>query len=39
MIAANLCGRNFIGCELDKDYYEKSLNRYGELVPSTLPIQ
>lgn len=39
MIAANLCDRLFLGCELDKEYYEKSLNRYGELVPSTLPIQ
>tara|TARA_Y100001938_G_C8077096_1_gene426752 strand:- start:1048 stop:1788 length:741 start_codon:yes stop_codon:yes gene_type:complete len=30
-IACNNTGRKFIGCELDKDYYEKSLERIKEL--------
>ena len=34
MIAAALCNRSFIGSEIDKDYFEKSLERYEELVPS-----
>lgn len=32
MIACEQTGRNFVGCELDKEYYEKSLKRYGELT-------
>ena len=36
MIAATRTGRKFIGCELSKEYYEKSLERYKELVPNTL---
>lgn len=31
MIACQNTGRNFIGCELDKEYYEKSLVRLSEL--------
>ena len=33
MIAAAKAGRKFTGCEIDKDYYEKSKERLGELVP------
>ena len=36
MIAATRTGRKFIGCELSTEYYEKSLERYKELVPNTL---
>ena len=32
MIACEQLGRNFVGCELDKDYYDKSLERCKELV-------
>jgi len=28
-VAAMETGRNFVGCELQKDYYEKSLERLG----------
>ena len=31
MIASELSGRNFVGCEVDKEYYEKSLKRREEL--------
>ena len=30
MIAAAQSDRNFLGCELDKSYYDKSLERYFE---------
>ena len=32
MIASALCNRNFIGCELSKEYYNKSLERLAELT-------
>ena len=31
MIAADKCGRKFVGCEFDKDYYDKSLERLEKL--------
>ena len=37
MIASALCYRNFLGCEIDKEYYQKSIDRYKELVPERLP--
>ena len=36
MIAATRTGRKFTGCELSTEYYDKSLERYKELVPNTL---
>ncbi len=33
MIACNLTDRVFYGCEVDKDYYEKSLQRQEEILP------
>ena len=30
-VACNNTGRKFVGCELDKDYYEKSLERIEKL--------
>ena len=33
MIASARAGRKFTGCELDKDYYEKSKERFENLVP------
>ena len=30
-IAAERCGRNYIGCERDEEYYEKSLTRIEEM--------
>ena len=36
MIAATRTDRKFSGCELSTEYYEKSLERYKELVPNTL---
>jgi len=38
MIAAAQSDRNFLGCELDKSYYDKSLERYRDLVGARLPI-
>lgn len=38
MIAAVQSDRNFLGCELDKSYYDKSLERYRDLVGARLPI-
>ena len=32
MIACELTNRNFVGCELDEEYYSKSLERREELV-------
>jgi DNA modification methylase len=32
MIASALCNRNFIGCELDEDYYNKSKTRLKDLT-------
>lgn len=32
MIACAKSGRDFLGCEKDKDYYEKSLERYEKLI-------
>ena len=32
MIACELTNRNFVGCELDEEYYNKSLERKEELV-------
>jgi len=32
MIAAAKCGRSFAGCELDDDYYEKSVERFKTLT-------
>ena len=29
-VAANNTGRNFIGCELSKEYYDKSIKRIKE---------
>ena len=31
MIASELSGRDFVGCEIDREYYEKSLERKKEL--------
>jgi len=36
MIACNRTDRNFIGCEMDKLYYDKSLERHRELAIATL---
>ena len=36
MIATTRTGRKFTGCELSKEYCDKSLDRYKELVPNTL---
>ena len=36
MIAAAKCKRSFIGSELDAEYYDKSLERFGVLL-GTLP--
>ena len=38
MIAAAQSDRNFLGCELDKSYYDKSLERYRDLVGARLPV-
>ena len=32
MIASSLFGRNFVGCEMSEDYYNKSLERLEELT-------
>ena len=32
MIACERTDRNFIGCEIDEIYYNKSLERYKELA-------
>jgi len=32
MIATKNCNRIFRGCELDKEYYDKSLKRFEELT-------
>jgi len=32
MIAAQNTNRKFIGCELDEEYYEKSLERFKKLT-------
>jgi DNA modification methylase len=32
MIASVLSNRNFIGCELDKEYYDKSIERLKDLT-------
>ena len=32
MIASELSGRNFVGCEVSREYYEKSLERKKELT-------
>lgn len=32
MIASTRTNRNFIGCELDKEYFEKSLERHSQLT-------
>ena len=32
MIACDLTNRNFVGCELDEDYYTRSLERREELI-------
>jgi DNA modification methylase len=37
-IAAKNCGRKFIGCERDTEYYNKSLLRIKELTQDTLPV-
>ena len=31
MIAAKRTGRKFVGCELDKEYYQKSFERLERL--------
>lgn len=36
MIASNNCNRKFVGCEIDKEYYKKSLDRLKELSTDTL---
>ncbi|WDS61229.1 DNA adenine methylase [Synechococcus phage S-BM3] len=38
MIASAQSDRNFLGCELDKSYYDKSLERYRDLVGARLPV-
>ena len=37
-IATENCGRKFIGCEIDSEYYEKSSERIESSVYATLPI-
>lgn len=37
-IAAEAVGRKFIGCELDRDYYEKSIERHKTLLADGLPL-
>jgi DNA modification methylase len=37
-IATNRCLRKFIGCELDSEYYEKSLERISSNTYASLPI-
>lgn len=38
MIAAKNSDRLFLGCELDKDYYSKSQERYQNFFENTLPL-
>lgn len=35
-IASNLINRKFLGCELDTEYYNKSIERHKELAPTNL---
>ena len=37
-IVSNNCGRKFIGCEIDSEYYEKSSERIESSTYATLPI-
>jgi DNA modification methylase len=38
MIAASLSNRNFLGCEIDVEYYDKSISRHHDLVRNVLPL-
>lgn len=37
-IATESVNRKFLGCEIDKEYYEKSIERHKELIESRLPV-
>jgi len=37
-IAAQGCGRAFVGCELSEDYWKKSLKRIEDLTSKVLPV-
>jgi adenine-specific DNA-methyltransferase len=38
MLAAESCGRIFLGCEMDEEYHSKSLERFVNMFGNRLPI-